>query len=281
MNFCIESSFAKNRHTILCGDLNTHVGHLEGSEEYSGVIGPNAPFTRNHRGEMLLQWCACHNLTVSNTLFDNDISSSWTFRGATSFTQVDYILVCDGLVQRLRTCGVLDILDIGSEHRAIRATFAITSTTSKRDVPKSRVSRNYSLREYQVALDTQLHDLCANSDPCSDGETRSRTLEQAMLSSLHSAQFERANISCADAELDTIRALVMERRQSKHLRGTPYYKSLCKKIQKLTRLRDRSLKVSKINAILDSFRGLKHIAHIQANGRKPGISRLVIADGTC
>ena len=261
----MESNFSTNRHSIICGDLNAHVGHCDSCDEYSGVLGPNAPFSRNDRGEMLLQWCSGHNFIISNTMQQTDISSAWTFRGNSSLTQVDYILMSARLIQLLK-CVTLDMLDIGSDHRPLRATFSFSTTASKCDVPKTAVSRNYRKREYQAALDNKLNDSDMNSDPRIDGETRSCKLEQAMISALHSAQTVRREHARTDTDLVKIRALIKERRRSCHLRSTPYYKSLCKQIQKLTRQRDRSLKAGKIKRILENFRGLKNISHIKANG---------------
>ena len=214
-------------------------------------------------------------------MFQTDIDSAWTFRGQVCRTQVDYILVSGSLTNKLFKSGVFDLVDIGSEHRAVRATFISSERYFKKPVAARKNLRNFCIRDYKVALDSKLSTITLSSTCSSmDSDARSHKLEQAMVLSAESAQPTGGDRKGRDVDLCKIRALISERRRNCALKGTEYYKQLCKQIQKLTRRRDRSLKTAKIKHILDSFCGLKKIEKIKANGRSQGISRIVSSDGT-
>ena len=55
--------------TIVLGDFNARVGSR--SSQWSSVIGPYGPRELNENGEQLLDFCASHDLIVSNTWFQH------------------------------------------------------------------------------------------------------------------------------------------------------------------------------------------------------------------
>ena len=55
--------------TIILGDFNARVGSR--SSQWSSVIGPYGPRELNENGEQLLDFCAGHDLIVSNTWFQH------------------------------------------------------------------------------------------------------------------------------------------------------------------------------------------------------------------
>ena len=117
VNKAVEEN--KARYTIVMGDFNAKIGECQPEEET--IIGKFGYGQRNARGDTLLEFAAQHKFIVANTFFEKRKDRYWTWESPDGNThnQIDYILSSQrGIIQ---DCGVISRVDIGSDHRMVRA----------------------------------------------------------------------------------------------------------------------------------------------------------------
>ena len=87
--------------------------------------GPFGTGNRNERGERLLDIAEENNLVVINSFFLKAANRYWTWvtPGGATKHQIDFILTSDRKI--VRNCEVITKVDIGSDHRMVRARVGI------------------------------------------------------------------------------------------------------------------------------------------------------------
>ena len=107
------------------------------------------------RGERLLDFAGENNLVVTNSLFFKAANRYWTWEapGGVTKNQIDFILSSDRKI--VQNCEVITKVDIGSDHRMVRARLEIdkkTNETKKNSKTKTLPIRPQSIRKISHSL---------------------------------------------------------------------------------------------------------------------------------
>eukprot|EP00973_Karenia_brevis_P008082 1095156-Karenia_brevis.AAC.1 len=117
-NFIGEARRAK-RVVIIGGDWNAEAQSAMSSGD-SGAVGEFANPFGNDRGDWLVRWATAERLILCNTLFKKRWGKIWTHRQGDRERQIDYLCIDAKHRDLVRDAGVSRLLDLGSDHRAVK-----------------------------------------------------------------------------------------------------------------------------------------------------------------
>jgi len=115
----LEEDGKGNTNTIIMGDWNSVVG----DESYRNIVGPHGLGRKNHRGQMLINFCERNRLTVTNTWFRKPNRSLYTWKapGDRSRHQLGYILEKHRFRNSVKDVQTLPGADTDSDHNLLVA----------------------------------------------------------------------------------------------------------------------------------------------------------------
>ena len=111
-----------------------------------------------------MEWSLLHQLGIANTFFQKPFEKIWTHSKTGNQWQIDYILIPIKIRSQLVDADAVDSVDIGSDHRAVKASF-IFSGLMKKNGKKKMINYSWRMVDHKRCLFFHLNN---NNYDCSE-----------------------------------------------------------------------------------------------------------------
>ncbi|KAK6039037.1 endonuclease/exonuclease/phosphatase family protein, partial [Cooperia oncophora] len=213
----------RSKHQVILGDFNATPGLRRNEERY---IGNNSSGARNHRGQMLADFCEERKLFLANSFFKKRLDDRWTWRNDALGLkkEIDYVLLrsMKGVVD----VGVLTSVNTGSDHRMLRCKIRLNPISQP-----VRRPRGFPVIDSDLLCSTAqclLHENMMTGDTIKDYDTITRVITTA---TQMSTRYEYLPPRLSPRTRD----LLQRRRELRHGdngRGIVEYAEICKLARK-------------------------------------------------
>lgn len=276
---------SKAEYTIVMGDFNAKIGRCQPGEE--SIMGKFGVGERNERGDMLLEFAAQQGLVIANTYFKKNKNRYWTWESPDGNTknQIDFILSSQrGIVE---DCGVITNVDIGSDHRMIRARIHINRKLARLKIIRNRKKSKLNIlrlrerrQDFQLELKNRFEGLEIEN---ADIDTKYELISSTLIQVAEEIAPRERKTKYKSEEDKVIEDLDGQRKKLREVENkSPQqrikYTEIVKTVRKKRRERSRRRRKEQIEIILESGRGPKQITKM--NNKKTRISQMKQKDGT-
>ena len=251
-------------HHIVMGDFNAKIG-VRNTNDKMKCTGPFGTGNRNERGERLLDFAEENNLVVTNSLFFKAANRYWTWEapGGVTKNQIDFILSSDRKI--VQNCEVITKVDIGSDHRMVRARVEIDKKLMRLKRIQRQKPCRLDLRVLEKLVTPFRIELKNRFDTLKDEEPSiekmNTVLRETMDTIQNQTQKSTNKKSIEDTEIENLDKKRKELRQktNKTLKDKVEYAELNKLVKKKRRTRARRKRKELILETLEARKGPRQI----------------------
>ncbi|XP_076036004.1 uncharacterized protein LOC143021966 [Oratosquilla oratoria] len=137
------SATPRNDKIVVLGDFNARVG--SNVTVWHGIIGKHGVGKENANGLRLLNTCALHRLTITNTLFQlpTKQKTTWMHPRSKHWHLIDYIITRQSDIQDFKVTKALRGAECWTDHRPIRSVVQfVVRPSNRKQNKKQQINRN-------------------------------------------------------------------------------------------------------------------------------------------